>query len=60
MVRNEEGLLEETTWDEALDKTAKLLYESTRPVLYGWGETSVEAIKKGINACQKKSPEEAS
>ncbi|WP_323737303.1 formylmethanofuran dehydrogenase subunit B [Methanosphaera sp. ISO3-F5] len=52
MVRNEEGLLEETTWDEALDKTAKLLYESTRPVLYGWGETSVEAIKKGIKIAE--------
>lgn len=52
MVRNEEGILEETTWEEALDKTAKLLYESTRPILYGWGETSVEAIKEGIKIAQ--------
>lgn len=52
MIRNDEGILEETTWDEALDKTAELLYESTRPVLYGWGETSVEAIKKGIKIAE--------
>ena len=53
LIRNEEGILEETTWDIALDKTAKLLYESVRPVLYGWGETSVEAIKKGIKIAEK-------
>lgn len=53
LVRNDEGLLEETTWDVALDKTARLLYESDRPVLYGWGETSVEAIKKGIKIAEK-------
>lgn len=52
LIRNEEGILEETTWDTALNKTAKLLYESTRPVLYGWGETSVEAIKKGIKIAE--------
>lgn len=53
LVRNDEGILEETTWDVALDKTARLLYESDRPVLYGWGETSVEAIKKGIKIAEK-------
>lgn len=53
LVRNEDGLLEETTWDVALDKTARFLYESDRPVLYGWGETSVEAIKKGIKIAEK-------
>ena len=52
MVRNSEGILEETTWDIALDKTAELLYNSVRPVLYGWGETSVEAIKKGIKIAE--------
>ncbi|MBQ6218235.1 MAG: formylmethanofuran dehydrogenase subunit B [Methanosphaera sp.] len=52
MIRNEEGILEETTWDIALDKTAKLLHESIRPLFYGWGETSVEAIKKGIKIAE--------
>lgn len=52
MIRNQEGILEEVTWDEALNKTAKLLYESNRPVFYGWGETSVEAIKKGIKIAE--------
>lgn len=53
MIRNDEGILEETTWDTALDKTASLLYNSVRPVLYGWGETSVEAIKQGIKIAQQ-------
>lgn len=52
MIRNEEGILEETSWDIALDKVTSLLYDSKRPVLYGWGETSVEAIKKGIKLAQ--------
>ncbi len=53
MIRNDDGILEETTWDIALDKTARLLYDSDRPVLYGWGETSVEAIKKGIKIAEQ-------
>lgn len=53
LVRNDEGILEETTWDVALDKTSHLLYYSDRPVLYGWGETSVEAIKKGIKIAEQ-------
>ncbi|OED30293.1 formylmethanofuran dehydrogenase subunit B [Methanosphaera sp. WGK6] len=52
MIRNTEGILEETTWTIALDKTAELLSKSTRPILYGWGETSIEAIKQGINLAE--------
>ncbi len=52
MIRNDEGILEETTWDIALDKTARLLFESDRPIMYGWGETSVEAIKKGVKVAE--------
>ncbi|MCD7782129.1 MAG: formylmethanofuran dehydrogenase subunit B [Methanosphaera sp.] len=52
MVRNSEGILEETSWDYALELTAQLLHDSIRPVLYGWGETSVEAIKKGCQIAQ--------
>lgn len=48
MIRNEEGILEETTWDTALDKLVDYLINSKRPVFYGWGETSVEAINEGI------------
>jgi formylmethanofuran dehydrogenase subunit B len=52
LIRNEDGILEETTWDVALDKVANLLYNSQRPVLYGWGETSVEAINEGIKLAE--------
>ncbi|MDY2744083.1 MAG: formylmethanofuran dehydrogenase subunit B, partial [Methanosphaera sp.] len=52
MIRNESGILEETTWNQALDKTAELLHNSLRPVLYGWGETSIEAIKQGIKIAE--------
>lgn len=52
LIRNDEGILEETTWDTALDETARLLFNSVRPVMYGWGETSVEAIKKGIKIAE--------
>lgn len=52
MIRNKEGILKETTWENALDKIAQLLTNSVRPVLYGWGETSVEAIKEGIKIAQ--------
>lgn len=52
MVRNEDGILEETTWDDAISKTAQLIYNSIRPLLYGWGETSIEAIKKGLRIAE--------
>ena len=38
MIRNKEGILKETTWENALDKIAQLLTNSVRPVLYGWGD----------------------
>ncbi len=52
MIRNEDGILEETTWDKALDKVANLLSKSIRPLLYGWSESSIESIKKGIKVSQ--------
>jgi formylmethanofuran dehydrogenase subunit B len=48
MIRNEEGELEEVTWDEALDKAAELIAGAIRPIFYGWSETSVETMKHGI------------
>lgn len=52
MIRNSSGILKEVSWDEALDKTVELLTNSIRPVMYGWGETSTEAIKEGIKIAE--------
>ena len=48
MMRNEEGELEEVDWDTALDAAAKLIADSVRPLFYGWSETSIEAMKPGL------------
>lgn len=48
MVRGEDGELVETDWDTALDKAAELIAGALRPVFYGWSETSIETMKKGI------------
>ncbi|MDO5851760.1 MAG: formylmethanofuran dehydrogenase subunit B [Methanobacteriaceae archaeon] len=53
MIRNKEGILEEVSWTKAIDETVKVLKESMRPVMYGWGETSVEAIKEGLKIAMK-------
>ena len=48
MIRNEEGELEEVTWDEALDKAAELIAGAIRPIFYGWSETSIETMHHGL------------
>ena len=48
MVRDETGELVEVDWDTALDTAAELLANSVRPLLYGWSETSIECMKKGL------------
>lgn len=48
MIRDENGDLVETDWETALDKAAELIAGSVRPVFYGWSETSIETMKKGI------------
>ena len=48
MVRDENGELVETDWDTALDAAAELIAGAVRPVFYGWSETSIETMKKGI------------
>lgn len=48
MVRDENGELVEVDWDTALDKAAELIAGSVRPVFYGWSETSIEAMKPGL------------
>ncbi|MBN2154186.1 MAG: formylmethanofuran dehydrogenase subunit B [Candidatus Lokiarchaeota archaeon] len=36
------------SWDEALDKAADILIKAKHPMLFGWSETSVEAIREGV------------
>lgn len=46
MIRKGKKLVE-TTWEEALEKTADLLAKSKRPLLYGWSSTDCDTIGKG-------------
>ena len=36
------------SWDEALDKAADILINAKHPLLFGWSETGVEAIRAGV------------
>jgi len=47
MVR-EDGELVETSYEEAYQRAAQILYQAKRPLLYGWCSTVCEAHKKGI------------
>ncbi|MHA1714157.1 MAG: formylmethanofuran dehydrogenase subunit B [Promethearchaeota archaeon] len=40
------------TWDEALEKTADILIEAKHPLIFGWSETSVEAIRVGVRIAE--------
>jgi len=46
------GTLRPTTFDRAVDRAAKILNNARYPVLYGWSETSCEAISKGIELAE--------
>ena len=35
-------------WDTALDAAAELIAGATRPLFYGWSETSIECMKEGF------------
>lgn len=48
MMRDENGELVEVEWDTALDAAAELIAGATRPVFYGWSETSIETMKYGL------------
>lgn len=48
MMRDESGELVEVDWDTALDAAAELIADSIRPLFYGWSETSIECMKKGL------------
>lgn len=40
------------SWDEALEKTADILIAAKHPLIFGWAETSVEAIRAGIRMAE--------
>ncbi|MFH0897453.1 MAG: molybdopterin-dependent oxidoreductase [Candidatus Bathyarchaeota archaeon] len=52
MVRKD-GKLVETSWDEAIKKSAEILVNAFYPILYGWSSTSCEAIKKGLELAEE-------
>jgi len=42
------GTMRRTTFTKAIDKAARILHNAKYPLLYGWSQTSCEAISKGI------------
>jgi len=42
-----DGELREVTWEEAIGKAARILVDAKRPALFGWSETSCEALRVG-------------
>lgn len=52
MIR-EDGKLRETTYEEAINKTAEILVNSLRPLMYGWGSTTCEADEKGVELAEE-------
>ncbi|MHA1791175.1 MAG: formylmethanofuran dehydrogenase subunit B [Promethearchaeota archaeon] len=40
------------TWDEALEKAADILINAKHPLIFGWSETSVEALRQGVRLCE--------
>ena len=47
------GELKEATIDEAVKKSAEILAESKYPILYGWSNTSCEAIGVGLELAEE-------
>ena len=43
-----DGELREVTWEEALGKAARILVDAKKPILFGWAETSFDALRDGI------------
>jgi formylmethanofuran dehydrogenase subunit B len=44
---------ERASMDEAIARAAEILRESTRPLLYGWSNSSSEAQKEGVDLAKK-------
>ncbi|MHC1569338.1 MAG: formylmethanofuran dehydrogenase subunit B [Candidatus Syntropharchaeia archaeon] len=49
----ENGKLKEISYEEAIERAAKILYQSKRPLMYGWSSTVCEAHKKGIELAEE-------
>lgn len=47
------GELVEVSLDEAIKRSAKILAEASYPLLYGWSNTSCEAIKVGLELAEE-------
>ena len=48
-----DGKLVESSWKEAIQKSAEILAKASYPILYGWSSTSCEAIKKGLELAEE-------
>ncbi|HIE33972.1 MAG TPA: formylmethanofuran dehydrogenase subunit B, partial [Candidatus Altiarchaeales archaeon] len=48
-----DGEFKEISWEEAIDKAADILRNSEYPLLYGFSETSCEAIKIGVDIAER-------
>jgi formylmethanofuran dehydrogenase subunit B len=46
------GRLRPTTFTRAIDRAARILNNAKYPLLYGWSQTSCEAISKGIELAE--------
>lgn len=47
------GELVEASLDEAVRKSAEILVDATYPILYGWSNTSCEAIRVGLELAEE-------
>jgi len=47
------GELVEASIDEAVERAAKILADATYPILYGWSNTSCEAIRVGVKLAEE-------
>jgi len=48
----ENGEHKEVSWEEAIDKAAEILANTTRPLLYGFSSTECEAQGKGVELAE--------
>lgn len=46
------GTLRPTTFSKAIDRAARIMSKAKYPLLYGWSQTSCEAISKGIELAE--------
>jgi len=49
----ENGGTRHASWEEAIEKAARILVDAKKPVLFGWSSTSCEALKIGIQIAEE-------